>query len=357
VRGAAEPRAQAATPASPPALGTSHKLASAEARAAINAFDRAFYKAKSGRAQFAMTTAGGRAQFWKQAEMMEMVEDAYQRSGNATYKRMIGELRAGVEQRFGTDWLRDSYNDDVLWMVIAYARAYQLTRDRTYRAQAKKEFDGVYARASSPDLGGGLWWTTARREKNACVTGPAAIAACLLSRSLHEPSYVRKATALFGWLRSTLFDPTTGAVFDHATPSGATMVVDRSAYTYNEGTFIGAADLLYGATGRADYYNDALLALQYTQSNLTQGGILESEGSRGDGGGFKGIFVRWATGFTKHRGITTFDAWFDQNAHVAWSHRNAANLVGEDWDAPTTAKLLHAFDCSSAVVLLQDRPQ
>ena len=335
---------QAASPAS---------TAAARARAAIDAFDRAFYRCKGGKAVFAQTTAGGTAQFWRQAEMLEMVEDAYQRSHSSTYRRMIGELHAGITARFGRDWLHDPYNDDVMWMVIAWLRAYELTGDRSYRDQARREFDGVYARAHDAALGGGLWWTTGRHEKNACVNGPAAIAACLLARDLHSPAYLRKARALFAWLAATLYDPNDGAVYDKVSRDGT---VDRATYTYNQGTFIGAADLLGRATGLSSYRRRATLTLQFTHDRLTVGGILISEGSGGSGGGFKGIFARWASRFVVHDGLTSYKTWLDENADTAWSQRDARGLIGEDWSRPTPSGTLHSLDCSSAVALLQDCP-
>ena len=237
----------------PTADATATPSATAEARIAIDSFDRAFYNESAGKARFMETTAGGHTQFWKQAEMLEMVEDAYARSGNRTYLRMIGQLRAGIVARFGTDWLHDKYNDDVMWMVIAFLRAYRLTGDRSYRAQARWTFDRVWTRAYSADLGGGLWWSTSRQEKNACVTAPAALAACLLSRDLNDATYLRKAITLFGWLQRTLYDPATGAVSDHVCRSGGTVTIDHSTYTYNQGAFIGAASLLYDATGKKSY--------------------------------------------------------------------------------------------------------
>lgn len=324
----------------------------------MDSFDRAFYTVRGARGLFADTSGGRQARFWRQAEMMEAVEDAYVRSGGPTYKRMIRQLHDGVVSRYGSRWLGDRYNDDVMWMVIAFTRAYDLTGRVAYLTQARWNFDHVYRRARSSDFGGGLWWSTSRREKSACVTAPAAIAACLLSRSLGDPSYLAKASALFAWLQAALYDPVTGAVSDHVSgASRATAVVDPSTYTYNQGTFIGAADLLHRSTGKAFYYDAALSALSYARNNLTDDdGVLRSEGSGCDGGGFKGIFTRWATRFTRDNHVTAFDAWFDANAAAAWSHRDAQGLTGEDWSAAASSATLHSFDCSSAVVMLQVGP-
>ena len=138
---------------------------------------------------------------------------------------------------------------------------------------------------------------------------------------------------MFAWLQSTLFDQGTGAVHDHISRgSGTATVVDPSTYTYNQGTFIGAADLLHRATGKSVYYTDALSALGYAHTDQTDSnGILKSEGSGGDGGAFKGIFARWATRFTAANGITAFNAWFDQQCRHRLGSPRRAGLIGETW--------------------------
>lgn len=333
---------------------------SPDAGVAIDSFNDAFYVEHNGVGHYRQSTSGGRADFWKAAEMIEMVEDAYQRSGRHVYRHMIGALYKGFVARFGSDWMGNSYNDDIMWMVIACVRAYDITGNVMYRRQARRHFDQVYARAWSSDFGGGLWWTTARHEKNACVNAPAVIAACELSAALHDPSYLAKAKKLFAWLRGNLFDPTSGLVYDHLyRGEGGRLfqaaATDVSAYTYNQGTFIGAAGLLYELTGIIRHRRDARLALTFAHDDLaTADGTLRSEGSGGDGGGFKGIFARWATRFTSDNHFVAFDPWFQQNAGTAWSHRNAGDLIDQDWSGQTADDaVLYSFDCSSAVVLLQ----
>ncbi len=343
----------AATPAPSPLV-----FSAAQADLAFSSFNRAFYVERGGSAHFRDTTQGGRPSFWHSAEMIEMVEDAYQSSGDPQDKAMVIALHRGFVARFGADWTGDIFNDDVMWMVIASLRAYEITGDVAYRDVARRNFDAVYARAWSNDLGGGLWWTTDRREKNVCVNAPAAIAAVMLSQALREPAYLTKAQGLYGWVRDHLYDPSTGAVYDHAynnvvNPRDSRIAADPSTFTYNQGTFIGAADLLWGATGARLYYEDGLRALAFTRRGLTSGDVLKSEGDDDDGGGFKGIFARWAVRFTRDTGITAYDAWFKRNADVAWENRNARGTSGQDWSMPTGERTLSAFDSSSAVVMME----
>ncbi len=343
------------TPAATSAGGRPDATEAARARAALQAFVRAFYVTAGGGAYWALDTAGGQATFYRQAEMLEMVEDAYAGTGDPAYRSMIVALERGVTAYFGRSWLWRPFNDDIMWMIIASLRAYELTGSRRYLTLARLNFDATYARSWSPDLGGGLWWTTLRVEKNVTTNAPAAIAACKLAADLHDPTYLAKAKSLYAWVRTHLYDPLSGAVYDGISPGGAG-VPSKARYTYNQGTFIGAANLLYQATGRRTYVGDALRALEYTQAGLTvHGGILprEAGGPDSNGGGFKGIFCRWAVGFVRDNHISSFDGWFQRNADSAWSNRDARGLMGPVWWRPTSPGLLYAWDCSSAVVLLQ----
>jgi hypothetical protein len=106
-------------------------------------------------------------------------------------------------------------------------------------------------------------------------------------------------------------------------------------------------------TGNRTYYNDAVNALDYTKDNLTRNGILKAYRAGGDGGGFKGIFARWAAKFTRDNHITRYDSWFIKNAKTAWSHCNSRRVMEQDWSRQTGNGEVVAFDCSSAVVLMQ----
>jgi predicted alpha-1,6-mannanase (GH76 family) len=335
----------------------------AQADACFNAFNSAFYVEVHG-AGYYRAHAGGRARasFWRSAEMLEMVEDAYDRCGKPLYRHMVVALHRGMIKRFGANWLRRKYNDDVMWMVIASLRAYAITGDARYLSLARHNFDGAYARAWSRDHGGGLWWTTDRHEKNACVNLPAAIAACLLYRATADSLYLRKAEGLYAWVRGELFDPRSGAVADHVSggdidESEGSSSLDRVTFTYNQGTFIGAADLLERYTGAECYRRDGLRALAYARRCLSRNGVLRSEGAGGDGGGFKGIFVRWAVRYTRDNNVPSASAWLSQNAMTAWASRNARGLMDEDWISRTREGPQSSFDCSSAVVLLQSAVQ
>jgi predicted alpha-1,6-mannanase (GH76 family) len=151
----------------------------ADGQAMIDSFNAAFYFVTAdGRGYFRNTTAGGTTWFWGRPNQMEMLIDLYEQTTNTAYLAQFDKLYNGFVADYGSNWSWNEFNDDIMWMVIACSRAYQKTGNPVYRSVARNNFDACYARAWSSDLGGGLWWKSPlNTSKNACVNGPAAIAA------------------------------------------------------------------------------------------------------------------------------------------------------------------------------------
>jgi len=326
-------------------VGRAQAITTADADTIFEAHTKAFYRVENGRGWHLKTSDGGKADFWMQAEMLEMVLDVYARTRSPKQLEMFAQLFRGFLADHGRTWERNDFNDDIMWMVIACARAHLVTKNAEYLSVAKANFDLCYARAISPDLGGGLWWKTDNKSKNACVNGPGAIAAFLLGLATRDSSYTAKAKLLFLWERDKLFDKKSGRVADNIHISGK---VSSFALTYNQGTFVGAANLL-------GYNDDAKLAATFTMNNLCKDGYLPGSGENGDGGGFNGIGVRWIARYMKDRSEqSTFEPWLQKNAEAAWQARRAEdNLVWCAWPKPTPPGVRHAWGCSNAVVIMQ----
>ena len=101
-----------------------------------------------------------------------MLLDTYERTTNTACLTMFSNVFKGFIADHGATWEQNEFNDDIMWMVIACARAHQLTGNPVYRDTARTNFDLCYARAWSTNLGGGWWWKTSNLSKNACVNGP-----------------------------------------------------------------------------------------------------------------------------------------------------------------------------------------
>jgi predicted alpha-1,6-mannanase (GH76 family) len=311
-----------------------------------DAYVRAFYAGDDRAGWFKKTQTNGVADFWEEAEEIETFIDLYEAAPRAHDKALVGNLLRGFIKQHGTNWSDNIYNDDCMWATIAFARGSQVTGNARFKEIARWNFDMVIGRAWDNSLGGGLYWTTDNRSKNACVNGPAGIAACLLGQICHEPQYEAQADKIFDWERARLFNPANGAVADCMDTNGT---MHNWTSTYNQGTFIGLANFL-------GHTNDAGLAADYTRLHLTRRGLLPQYGVAGNNSGFNAIFLRWMIRYMRDRGLeSSYLPWLQDNANAARDVRRAAD--GLSWDewlrATPNGKILYSWDCISSLETLQ----
>ena len=352
--------------------GTSTALTSAEKDLAFNSYNNALYHANNGVGYYARDTSGatpGRDRFWQTCEEIEMAEDAYARTGNSGYRTMISELCNGLNRIVsGTDdWASwNGFNDDIMWGVIAFARAYEATGNPTFLSQAQIQFNAVWSRGWDANLGGGLWWNTARGQKNAAVNGPACIAALILARNTTNTGFKAQAKQIWDWTVSRLYlsaGSDNGRLLDHINADGSK---DYGAFTYNQGTFTGASLLMRQAYNDTSYLGRGSTAAYWAKANLTGqhvAGLLndeyDSQGGNGDGPGFKGVFARWTALYANGVNDGTLKSWLTTNANAAWGYRNSKGLMWAQWwrrtpDLPGAT--LTAWELSSGVVIAQTAP-
>ena len=324
----------------------------ADADTAVKAYLQAFVRPDGTRAFIKGDQNRGDPGFWQEAEEIEGIEDANDRSGGA-YNTQVAALLNGFSHAHGTDWSWNIYNDDICWAAIAYTRGYRATGNAAFRTIAKNNFDMMFARAWNPARGT-LYWTTKDTSYNSCIECPAGIASVLLSQALRDDSYLSKAQDLFAWEKTHLFDTSTGAVLDAVSTSGR---VGTWSSTYNQGTFVGLANFL-GDTASAK------LAADYTKDHLGKPGasgylIMPEYGAGGDNNsGLNSIGLRWISLFMRDRHLQSdYGGWLQANADTAWAvRRNSDDLSWCQWLQPTPSGVLHSWDCINSVVALQVTP-
>ena len=287
-------------------------------------------------------TSNDWAQYWPNAHALDVLVDAYLRTGNAALKGQMLALVNGVKVKNGNT-LINYYYDDMEWMALACLRAYEATNDMEF----KNVVDLLWADIKngwSSDLGGGIWWRKDNGSKNTPSNMPAAILAARLYRKFNNPQDLQWANQIYDWNKSVLYDASSGWVYDNIDKNGVKNVSWK--FTYNQGTFLGAAFELFKITGNSAYLNDALKAADYAVSSgfLTTNGILKDEGG-GDGGLFKGVFVRYFTRLIIDGGLepskkTMYINFMMTNAKTLWTKgtNKSQVLFGSAWDkAPTTS--------------------
>ncbi|MCH7409780.1 hypothetical protein MM239_10275 [Belliella sp. DSM 111904] len=265
-------------------------------------------------------TGNERFHYWWNAHMLDVLVDGYIRTNDESYLPKMKALLQGIRSKNGNTYV-NVFNDDMQWLGISALRAYQATGDEEYRTVGRFLWE-ENKKSWSDVLGGGITWKSDEPlGKNACSNGPAAILACLMYQVDGQQDDLDWAIQIFNWLKNTLVDPQTGLVWDNVELVNNEPVFNRDwIFTYNQGSFIGAATLLYQLTGENTYLQDAIRTANTssTSSQVTTQGLLRDEG-QGDGGLFKGIFVRYYSWLILTEGLSESD----RNRYVAFMKFNA----------------------------------
>ena len=232
--------------------------------------------------------------YWPQAHALDVVVDAYIRTNDNFYKTIITQWYDGVKRKNGNTFY-NVYYDDMEWMALAMLRSYNATQDERFKTSAIDVWKDIQT-GWNTNAGGGIAWKKDQPySKNACSNGPACILAARMFQQFGDVKDKEWALKIYAWQKEYLFNPANGAVYDNI--DSRTGEIQKSwIFTYNEGTFLGSAFELYKITGEKGYLNDAIKAADYTLNNLVDSNdrLLKIEGN-GDGGLFKGVFIRYFT--------------------------------------------------------------
>ena len=302
--------------------------------------------------KYGVDTARG---FWDKAEMMEVVLDAFEVTKDIKYEARFNAMYNNFIIHNKTDWMYNKFNDDITWAVLACVRGSILTGNKAYLEKGKEQFDKMYARAFTNLYGGGLNWYETRTSKNACINGPAIVACCYLAQATGDKTYYDKAIALYTWSKLYLLNAATGKVNDNvdlAKHSQKLRVSDWSS-TYNQGTYLAAAVMLYQYTKESSYLDEAKKIARYTKDNMYSGGVINNEDGGNDLPGFKGIFARYARIYAIEGQQNDLNDWLQLNARAAYNNRNSQGIIQTKWGTRTSETIPgSAFGASTAVSLL-----
>ena len=257
---------------------------------------------------FNMRPGGSYGGYWPNAHALHVYVDAYNRTGNGIYLDRMKKLLNGILSNNGGTFT-NVFNDDMLWLGNACVRAYEATDDEEYLEVAEFLWHDVLESYSEVFGGGITWKKDTPNLKNAVSNGPTIVLATRLYNVTQNEYYLDWAKDLYTWQKANLVDPQTGLVWDNIELIDGVPTVKRDwIFTYNAGTWIGSGLRLFQITGENGYLLDALQTAKssMTRSEISTEGILRDEG-QGDGGLFKGVFVRYFTELIQESTISETD--------------------------------------------------
>ena len=131
--------------------------------------------------------------YWPQAHAMDVIIDAYLRTGDKKYSDMFPLWYEGIKQQnsYDRNGYRNNFYDDSEWIGLTMVRLYEVTKEDKYLATAKDLMEWVKT-AWNNIGGGGIAWekNDNLHSKNACSNGPAALLAVRLYEVTKDADYL-----------------------------------------------------------------------------------------------------------------------------------------------------------------------
>ncbi|MET3808261.1 putative alpha-1,6-mannanase (GH76 family) [Nakamurella sp. UYEF19] len=293
--------------------------------------------------------------WWNSANALTALTNYMIDSGDHRYSWVLANTYAkkvNAEQRN----FINPYIDDTGWWALAWIRAYDLTGDKRYLATARAGVDFMW-RNHDDVCGGGLWWTTTHRYKNAIANELFVKAAAELATRLGDAGkpYLQQALSVWEWFDRSGMTNAGQLVGDGLDRMSCTS--SGPVWTYNQGVVLGALVDLAKATGDGNYLDRArTFADASTRSEeLHIDGVLtescEKDGCDINGPSFKGIYVRNLGELNLALDDHPYSDYLLGQANIAHEHdRNTDDQYGLHWAGPVA--YVSAASQQSAVDLL-----
>lgn len=245
---------------------------------------------------------------------MQPVEQAM-----AQYYRAIPPF-PGYQDYVVKEKMSTLFYDDNQWIAIAFMDAYNRNHQKKYLDTSKMIYRFMMGGLDTV-AGGGIYWREKdKTTKNTCSNGPGVLVALQLYKATNDKQYLKAALDIYNWTKSHLQAPD-GVYYDNIKiPS---MQLAKATYTYNTGTMLQSAALLYNITKDKQYLDEAQRVAKAGRAHFFKNGRLPGEYW------FNAVMLR---GYVELYKIDKNKDWlnfFEQDANAIWeTERNDQNLLG-----------------------------
>ncbi|MVN92828.1 glycoside hydrolase family 76 protein [Mucilaginibacter aquatilis] len=212
------------------------------------------------------------------------------------------------------------YYDDNQWIAIAYMDAYKRNHQKKYLDTTKMIYRFMLGGLDSVGGGGIYWREKDFTTKNTCSNGPGVLVALQLYKATKNKEYLKTAIDIYDWTKKHLQAPE-GVYYDNIKlPS---MEIAKATYTYNTGTMLQSAAILYTITKDKKYLAEAQRVAKAGKTHFFKNGRLPNEYW------FNAVMLRGYVELYKIDKNREWITFFEQDADAIWEkERDANNLVG-----------------------------
>jgi predicted alpha-1,6-mannanase (GH76 family) len=302
--------------------------------------------------------------WWNSANALNALIAYTSRTGDQTHLHVIKRTFRSARRQH-RDFLVKFYDDNG-WWGLAWVAAYDLTGETRYLDAARTIFANMVT-GWDDTCGGGVWWNTDRKYKNA-VTNELflTLAARLHQRCTGTAEYLDWARREWDWFCARGLIGPEGLIndgLDHSCQNN-----HGQTWTYNQGMVLCGLAALHEITGDAGYLRQGEAIADAAISELTTpaagaryGILLEPGEARGFNDGdrpqFKGVFIRSLYDFYQQSPRAAYSQFILDNARSIWANdRNGRNQFGLHWAGPfdraDASRQSSALDALNAAVPL-----
>jgi uncharacterized protein YyaL (SSP411 family) len=222
----------------------------------------------------------------------------------------------------------DRYYDDNGLIGINYVDAYSVTKNKIYLNRAEKTFNFIFSGWNN-DLGGGVTWLEGHYDqKPACSNGMATVLALKLYVATQDTFYLDWGLKFYNWMYHNLRDSQGIYWNDRKTKSGE---INKIGYTYNTGTMLQSAVILYKITSNPDYLREAQFLAKGSYQYFGRKGP-ESKVFILDSPWFAVVLFRGFEALYNIDGNSKYIDIMISNANYAWVHaKDKDGLFNNNW--------------------------
>ncbi|KAK0629630.1 glycoside hydrolase [Bombardia bombarda] len=278
------------------------------------------------------------------------------RTGHITSTYTLQAKHIHGNSRRGFSGFINDFYDDEGWWALALIRSWDATRNAGYLATAESIFADM-VNGTDAVCGGGVWWSKARKYKNAIANELYLSVAAALARRVPDAGrrarYLQTAKDQWGWFRRSGMINGESLINDGLTIKEDGSCVNNGAQTwsYNQGVVLGGLVELAYATGDVGYVREAVPIAVAAVKKLTttvDGVVVIREVDRCepdcglDGPQFKGVFVRnlgYLVVAVSTAPERVLKGAIEANARSVWNRdrESGTNRLGISWAGPVSA--------------------